>query len=165
MTNIFDVEKLKRILLEKKLTQAEFAKRLGVTPSAVSRYMVGKSLPSSKTLLKMANVLGLSVENLLEKEEVITNTDLVNMGFAKLWLRFFLQVLNDSGIDLDAKAKVSKILNERINVFMDEPKKDTLVKLAYLNANLDRTDKAMVDLLSILTNLEESPTISDNEKK
>ena len=87
------------------------------------------------------------------------------MGFAKLWLRFFLQVLNDSGIDLDAKAKVSKILNERINVFMDEPKKDTLVKLAYLNANLDRTDKAMVDLLSILTNLEEFPTISDNEKK
>ena len=41
-----------------KMTQADFASRLGVTGAAVSAYETGNRLPSYEVLVKIANILG-----------------------------------------------------------------------------------------------------------
>ena len=43
-----------------KMTQADFASRLGVTGAAVSAYETGNRLPSYEVLVKIANILGVS---------------------------------------------------------------------------------------------------------
>lgn len=45
-------------------TQAEFAKRLGVTNASLSRYENGINIPSVKILLKMSQVYGIEFDEL-----------------------------------------------------------------------------------------------------
>ena len=47
------------------LTQAELAEELEVTRSTVAMWETGKALPRADTLLKMAEILGCTVEELL----------------------------------------------------------------------------------------------------
>lgn len=51
------------------MTQAEMARRLGVTNKAVSKWETGKSKPTTNTLRKMAALFGLSVDALLQIRE------------------------------------------------------------------------------------------------
>lgn len=57
--------KIRKYRTTMKLSQAEFAQRLGVTGAAVSAYENGTRQPSYGTLLRIANVLGASVDELL----------------------------------------------------------------------------------------------------
>jgi len=58
-----DVLKEKR--REAKLTQAELAKKIGVSRSSVYAFEAGTREPSNETLVKISNVLGCSVDYLL----------------------------------------------------------------------------------------------------
>ena len=49
----------------KKLTQQELAENLCITPQAVSRWEKGESLPDTLLLLDLANILGVSVDQIL----------------------------------------------------------------------------------------------------
>ena len=51
------------------LSQSELAAQLGVTNKAVSKWENGKAKPSTDTIRKLANLLGVSVETLLEKKK------------------------------------------------------------------------------------------------
>lgn len=51
-----------------KMTQADFASRLGVTGAAVSAYETGNRLPSYEVLVKIANILGVSTDALLGRQ-------------------------------------------------------------------------------------------------
>ena len=57
--------KIRKYRVTMKLSQAEFAQRLGVTGAAVSAYENGTRQPSYDILLRIANVLGASVDELL----------------------------------------------------------------------------------------------------
>lgn len=57
-------EKLSFLLKEKSISQRSFAKQVGVSPSSVSLYLKGKRYPCSKTLKKMADVLGTTADDL-----------------------------------------------------------------------------------------------------
>lgn len=50
---------------ERKLSQADLAQRLGVTGAAVSAYENGTRQPSYDILIRIANVLGTSLDELL----------------------------------------------------------------------------------------------------
>lgn len=52
-------------LSENHVTQAEFAKKLGVDPTSVSQYLNSHSLPSLPIFAKIAKETGLSCEKLL----------------------------------------------------------------------------------------------------
>lgn len=58
-------EKIKEYRVSLKMTQAEFARRLGVTGSSVSAYENGTRLPSYDILVRIANILGVSTDALL----------------------------------------------------------------------------------------------------
>lgn len=61
----FSVERLRK---EKGLTQVELAAKLGVSQGAVSMIERGDRMPSMKMLLKLSKVLGVSIEDLIQKE-------------------------------------------------------------------------------------------------
>ena len=50
------------------MTQKDFANKLDVTESALSRYIKGDREPRMELLIKMANELGTTVEYLLDNE-------------------------------------------------------------------------------------------------
>ncbi len=59
---------LRRLRLEKHLTQQQVAKQLSVTFCTYSRWECNKSLPNDSRLPDLANALGCRVEDLLPKE-------------------------------------------------------------------------------------------------
>lgn len=58
-------EKIKRYRNSIKMTQADFADRLDVTGAAVSAYENGTRLPSYDVLVKIANILNVTTDELL----------------------------------------------------------------------------------------------------
>ena len=58
-------KKIKELRVERRMTQAEFAERLGVTKSSISSYENGSRLPSYDVLLKMARIFKVSTDVLL----------------------------------------------------------------------------------------------------
>lgn len=75
-TNIGDI--ISQTRQNKKMTQEEFASRLGVTPQAVSRWERGTGLPDISLVEGICNVLGINANSLLgigECEKVVENRD------------------------------------------------------------------------------------------
>ena len=59
------VQEIKRLRLSRKITQEEFAEKVGVTWSTVARWETGEVEPDVKYLPKFAEILGVSEEDLL----------------------------------------------------------------------------------------------------
>lgn len=55
---------------EKKLTQAELAEKLNITDRAVSKWETGKSMPDSSIMLKLCEILEITVNELLSGEKI-----------------------------------------------------------------------------------------------
>ena len=55
---------LNKMIHRKNISQKEFAEKLGITNTMVSRYLSGKSLPGYSLLKKMAKVLDCTVDDL-----------------------------------------------------------------------------------------------------
>lgn len=62
-------ERLSRLMKAKNLSQKEFAKAIDSTEASVSRYLSNAREPGPKVLLKMANVLGTTVDEIVGKED------------------------------------------------------------------------------------------------
>lgn len=62
-----------------KMTQADFASRLGVTGAAVSAYETGNRLPSYEVLVKIANILGVSTDALLGRQSTDQVVDVTSL--------------------------------------------------------------------------------------
>ena len=58
-------EKIKSLRQQDSLTQAELAKRLGITRSSVNAWEMGISAPSTQYLVELANIFKVSVDYLL----------------------------------------------------------------------------------------------------
>ena len=62
-------QRLKKLRTDKHLTQAQVAKRVGVTASMVSSYETDIRLPSYDVMMLLADLFGVSVDYLLGREE------------------------------------------------------------------------------------------------
>ena len=60
------------------LTQNEFADKLGVERSNISRYENGETLPSIETFLEMCNILNIDIENIIKYIEEEKNINIEN---------------------------------------------------------------------------------------
>lgn len=64
-------EKLKKSLREyldnNKLTQRELAEKLDITEAAVSRYVTGTRIPSLETVIRIARVTGISLDEMVRE--------------------------------------------------------------------------------------------------
>ena len=55
---------LKAILKEKNISQRELADKIGLTESAISRFIKKNRIPTGENMLKIAKVLNVKVEDL-----------------------------------------------------------------------------------------------------
>ena len=62
------MNRLQQIRKEKRMTQAQLAAAVGVTPGAVGQYEIGANRPSLKTALALAAALGCTVDDLYREE-------------------------------------------------------------------------------------------------
>lgn len=62
-------QRLKQLRKDKHLTQAQVAKRIGVTASMVSSYETDIRLPSYDVLVRIADVFGVTVDYLLCRQD------------------------------------------------------------------------------------------------
>ena len=67
-------DKIRKYRMSIKMTQAEFAARLGVTGASVSAYENGTRQPSYYILVIIANILGVTTDNLLGRDRYIEKT-------------------------------------------------------------------------------------------
>ena len=67
------MEILKKLRKEKKYTQADLAKYLGITVSAYGNYELDQRQPNLETLQKLADFFGVSVDYLLGRDELPRN--------------------------------------------------------------------------------------------
>lgn len=61
--------RLKQLRLDKHMTQAQVAERIGVTASMVSSYETDIRLPSFEVMIRIADLFGVTVDYLLCRED------------------------------------------------------------------------------------------------
>ncbi|MGO5082050.1 helix-turn-helix domain-containing protein [Oscillospiraceae bacterium LCP25S3_E10] len=85
-------ENLKRLRKNKGLTQEQFALQLNVVRQTVSKWEQGLSVPDAEMLMKIADILNVSVSDLLG-EEVAENNDISPLTGIALELEKLNQML------------------------------------------------------------------------
>lgn len=75
-------KKLRQLRLERGITQAGLAEKIGVSPSTVGMYEQGRRRPDVKTVAEIASVLGCSTDELLGIERPSDVSDAID-GFAR----------------------------------------------------------------------------------
>lgn len=58
---------LKRLMKEENITQEELARKVDISRTMISRYIVGQCLPSFLTVVKITDVLCCSIDELIEE--------------------------------------------------------------------------------------------------
>ena len=72
---------LKKVRQSKDMSQEELAKRVNTSRSNIANYEVGKNMPSVEMLDKLSEVLNVSIDYLLGKEEINNKQDLTDKLF------------------------------------------------------------------------------------
>lgn len=62
-----DINRIKVVLVEHKRTNKWLAEQLGITPTTVSKWCTNTTQPNIETLLQIAKVLNVEVQELLIK--------------------------------------------------------------------------------------------------
>lgn len=65
-------DRIKLLREEHKLTQADLAKKLGITRSGVNAWEMGISVPSTQYIVELANLFGVSTDYLLGLKSTVT---------------------------------------------------------------------------------------------
>lgn len=68
-------DNIKLLLDDRKMSQAELARRLGLTSGGVNHYVKGNRTPSVAMLKKIARVLGVKVDDIIGDDALITMDD------------------------------------------------------------------------------------------
>ena len=63
-------ERLKRLRKEKKLTQKELAEQIGISQKSYSHWETGKNEPSLENLIKLVDLLEVSIDWLFGREQM-----------------------------------------------------------------------------------------------
>lgn len=72
---------LKQLRKSKKLNQKQFANKVYVSPSAVSQYETGRTMPSRETLERIAKFFDVSTDYLLGTSPIAEIEELLNQDY------------------------------------------------------------------------------------
>lgn len=96
----YTANNLKSLRLKSKLSQADLAKLLGISRSAVSSYENGTRQPNHEMLIKYATLYGVTTDFLLGRSDSVTSS---------IEDDFFIELrclLNTSNLSSDKKAEI-----------------------------------------------------------
>ena len=105
-------DRIRRLLLVLKLTQAGLAERLGVSPATVSRWLAGKNEPTAETYVALGNLAGRPDGNYFWERAGIDTSELPDASLRQVLssLRVTLEDFN-----LITSRKVSQQLSGKAN--------------------------------------------------
>ena len=104
---------LKRALERQGKTQRELAEEIGITDVSVSRYIHGERVPKATMLVKIANALGVTTDQLLSDED---------NPYDRLRLRI-------------SKFNYSSMLDEMIQTLKDKEDRNEFLRYARIEIN------------------------------
>ena len=67
-----DINRIKLVLVEKKKTNKWLAEQLGKDPATISKWCTNTAQPQLETLIAIADILNVSIEDLLWKNKKVT---------------------------------------------------------------------------------------------
>lgn len=70
-----DINRIKLVLAEKKKTNKWLAEQLGKDPATVSKWCTNTAQPQLETLIAIADILNVSIEDLLWKNKKVTDNE------------------------------------------------------------------------------------------
>lgn len=70
MENKVFAERIKKLRIEKKLTQQELGNKFGLTSTGVSYWESGKAIPSMEMINKLSDFFGVTIDYLIGKNEL-----------------------------------------------------------------------------------------------
>ena len=84
-------EKIKLLREGSKMTQAELAKRLGITRSGVNAWEMGITVPSTQYIVKLASIFNVSTDYLLD---VVTTSTVSVSGLTDKEISVVIELIN-----------------------------------------------------------------------
>lgn len=105
-------ERLRQLRTQRKLTQGRMAEILGVSLRMYCRWEAGEAMPYADTLVKIADALGVSSDELLGRQEIRSEGRIHNVELHRLYQQ--VDLLSDEDqqaliILLDSLVKRSKV--------------------------------------------------------
>lgn len=91
--------KLKEYRTDNNLTQSDLAEKLDVSDKTISKWELGETYPSKRNMLKLSDILGLSLETLLLEDQADDTNELklsVKYGLISFCLIFFVTMVTFS---------------------------------------------------------------------
>lgn len=107
MENKLFAERVKKLRIEKKMTQQELGNVFGLTSTGVSYWESGKAIPNMEMMNKLSNFFGVTIDYLIGKDDIDENNE------GMILFRKAEQV-NESD-----KKKMYNIINSTIDAFLN----------------------------------------------
>ena len=107
MENKLFAERVKKLRIEKKMTQQELGNVFGLTSTGVSYWESGKAIPNREMMNKLSNFFGVTIDYLIGKDDIDENNE------GMILFRKAEQV-NESD-----KKKMYNIINSTIDAFLN----------------------------------------------
>ncbi|MCJ8341622.1 MAG: helix-turn-helix domain-containing protein [Cetobacterium sp.] len=103
------------------LTQAELAKKIGITGQAISKYEQGKAEPGLYALHNLAQMFNCSIDTLIFKDMSKENIDIQNLKTFENYTHFdLLKFLNEKQQYLENELRISEITTKNIKTAISE---------------------------------------------
>lgn len=107
MENKVFAERIKKLRIEKKLTQQELGNKFGLTSTGVSYWESGKAIPSMDMINKLSDFFGVTIDYLIGKRKIDENDE------GMILFRKAEQVNEND------KKKMYNIINSTIDAFLN----------------------------------------------
>lgn len=100
---------IKKLRIENKLTQKEFAEKLGVTYQAVSKWENGKNMPDIMLLKEISNIFNIDIDELLTGKKKNNNRNILIIGLILLFsiIILFVFIITKNTSDFEFKTITS----------------------------------------------------------
>lgn len=136
MSDFYD--KLKELLLEKDISQLDFANLLNIDPSTVNRYLSGSQMPVLEIAINIADTFNYSMDYLFGKAEINQIKAFRTCPPFSQRLKFLLKHFHKTQINLNEDAKISKSVIYYWLSGKRMPSMDNIIKLSnYFDCSID----------------------------
>jgi transcriptional regulator with XRE-family HTH domain len=126
-------DRLRQIRKERGLSQEEFAKQLGTTKQALSRYETNQRAPKITIAADYAEKLGVSLDYMLgDTAEEAAFYDLCPKSKKKPFYKIFIDVTEKMGLDIPGITRVTGLTDAQVRTIIFKNLKDAPLPLALL---------------------------------
>ena len=99
---------LKKIMYEKNITQAELAEKLGINSSMISQWVTGTGNPRLKSVRKIAAVLGIPVNSLIEENFSAGSNEQSNCKDKNVNINLIMKLIEENNKRFEAEISYIK---------------------------------------------------------